>query len=257
MVHRLAALTDANPAAGYCGLLAASPESALASVLRLAVARNVTILPAKAVNPAERWQVVDTDDGPAIDSPQTANVRLEAPDQSSKAGELEEGGRLAARPLHIGDDMLELLEISGRNGQLALLVQRKEIDVATSGATAGRDARHDAIAINANGLHIDVSRDLIIDGTQLSRSGEGHRRIDVTINLSGDRSRDLDIISQVHAVLDRHQGPLRTHLILRRLEFKRVVERDSMRGTTWSDRLNADLTALLGNGAVALIDQSG
>jgi hypothetical protein len=100
------------------------------------------------------------------------------------------------------------------------------------------------IRVDAGEWQLDVSRNLLAGGPPFA--------VEVVVELLGDRDADTARIAAVHALLDRHKGPVPSRLVLQRSSFRRVVERGLARGVSYSAALEGEAAELLGPGSLTL-----
>jgi hypothetical protein len=81
-------------------------------------------------------------------------------------------------------------------------------------------------------------------------------QVEVIVPLLGDRDRDLDRLTRLRAILLEHQGDDPVRLVLSRADSRKVVERSSEDGVTWSAALVDALEMLLGPHCATLTDSA-
>ncbi len=236
-------------ASGACRsfLAAEDAEHELVSVLRAANAPGAESEPGQvrlALAPAlDDWRVaLDRRWSPLTESHATGAAKLMARESATRASAVE------ARSLSIRAKTYVLAAAAEQSEAGVIILSGADRPLTGNQVRDATEQEHghddSIVPVETSGWRLGVSRRLIDDTPPYVA--------EVVVELAGDRAADLARIASVHALLDRHPGPVKARLILVRSTFKRVIERGPAQGVTFAPALEAEVTQLLGANSITL-----
>jgi hypothetical protein len=225
LTWQFAALAAPDPALAWIALITALDGAERSRLQETAMSASVGV--------CEAAEATDGEAGATIVRDWLAAHRLDlTPAAPDPAGD--------ERVLRFGGDGMRALATSDAEASTAATTVRLE--------RADESERPDAdsVACVAGGTTFQVSSGLV--------NGEPLCRVEVAIDLSGDRDPDLDLIDRVERILHEHPGPLPVRLLLRRPAGRRALD---MSRVNWSSHLAESLEAVAGAGCAALRPLAG
>ena len=233
LVWQLAVITGRNPTAGYRGLLLGAGEDRLAQCMRAATESGVPLDVAEDADECAAWRLDQDGDRFVLRCPPCS-----APDATGSAP--CQADREAARTVAIQDEryLLAASPAGPGAGMVVLGAGDRGTPPDRSAAEHATESEVSTVAVETGGWRMAVSRRLLDESPPFV--------VEVQVELSGDRDADLQRIASVHALLDKHQGPVKARLVLVRSSFRRVVERAPARGVSYSAALEQEARQIVG-----------
>ena len=238
LVWQLAMITCMNPTAGYRGLLVTADETTLAGCMKAARDAGVILEDVKPGDDSRvAWQLGQRDGRFVLCCPPAGASAATAQIGQTEAN-LDD-----ARIVNIRDERFLLAAPGGESGAALTLLPSDEYHPAAAGPTEV-SGTVPTVPVDAGGWRMAVSKRLLDESPPFV--------VEVVVELAGDRDADVATIAAVHALMDRHNGPVKARLVLVRSAFKRVVERGPAHGVSYTAALEDEVKQLLGADSITL-----